>query len=87
MKVEEIQIGMQVQHKRPMQSHGNMNEIRIGNLTAQRETPHGVLVKINFPQTRTSAEVPVESVEPVSRVLGRARVQLNPANRAVQFIR
>lgn len=87
MKTEEIKIGMQVQQKRQLQSHGNMSEIRIGTLTAQREGPHGTLVKVSFPMARTVVEVPVESVEPVSRVLGRARVQFNPANRGVAFLR
>lgn len=87
MKLEEAGNGVQVVCRRPIMGHGNMNEVRVGTIIAKRETAQGTLVKVRFPGTFIQTEVTLEQLEPVSSAFGRARVQLNPANRAVDFVR
>jgi hypothetical protein len=80
-KMWEPRIQEQVIVRRPLRDGRGAKLIKIGTILAFAEG--GTKAVISFPADQTRATISLDELEPASKRFGRARVQVNPARRAI----
>jgi len=79
--MSDLKVNDQVVVRRPLMHGRGSVVIKTGTILAFADNGNSAVV--SFPADKTRATVPVDQLQPVSNLYGRARVQIDPLRRTI----